>query len=181
MNGDLIVHMLKWITLMRKRKCRMVAFGAPFEADAQLVQLEDQKLVDAILTGDGDIILLGGNNVQFGYNTRGKGSRKYFRKKFAPFVYQIHKNEQQRVDLNSWINCPRSKAAVAAFCGTDYNLPLRSVTLRNGKLQRLVQAFMKRQTIADQDKYLDQVGQTSQYARRGSKVCGDMDTMCALY
>ena len=69
-NGDLIFQMLKWIAMMRKRKCKMMAFGAPFEADAQLVQLEQQGLVDCILTGDGDVILLGGQNVQFGYNTR---------------------------------------------------------------------------------------------------------------
>ena len=180
-NGDLIVQMLKWIALMRKRKCRMMAFGAPFEADAQLVQLEDQELVDAIITGDGDIILLGGNNVQFGFNTRSRGCMRYFRKKFAPFVYQISKGVKQNVDLNSWIKCHRSKAAVAAFSGTDYNLALRGVNLKNGKLQNLVWPFMQIPTVGDQDKYLDQVGQTNQYSRRGSKVCPSIDDVHPMY
>ena len=65
-NGDVIYQFLKWVENMRKRKFRMMVFGAPFEADAQLVQLEEQGLIDAILSSDGDIVLLGGHNVQFG-------------------------------------------------------------------------------------------------------------------
>ena len=41
--------------MMRKRQSKMMVFGAPFEADAQLVKLEQQGLVDCILTGDGDV------------------------------------------------------------------------------------------------------------------------------
>ena len=40
--------------------------GTPFEADAQLVQLQNQGLIDVITTQDGDHVLLGSNRVQFG-------------------------------------------------------------------------------------------------------------------
>ena len=44
----------------------MTVLGAPFEADAQLVKLQFQDLIDCILSQDGDIMLLGGTLIQFG-------------------------------------------------------------------------------------------------------------------
>ena len=44
----------------------MTVLGAPFEADAQLVKLQFQGLIDCILSQDGDIMLLGGTMIQFG-------------------------------------------------------------------------------------------------------------------
>ena len=70
---------------MRQRGFEMMVFGAPYEADAQLNQLESQGLIDVVVTSDIDNVLLGARVVQFGYNTRGTGSKKYFRHKFAPF------------------------------------------------------------------------------------------------
>ena len=37
---------------MRKLDKKVFLFGTPFEADAQLVQLEQQGVVDAIITDD---------------------------------------------------------------------------------------------------------------------------------
>ena len=154
---------------MRERGFQMMVFGAPYEADAQLNQLEKQGLIDVIVTEDMDNVLLGARLVQFGYNTRGDRNKKYFRHKFAPFKYKID-GVVSTVHLNTWLKCPRSKAAAAAFSGTDYNLGLRGVRLDNGRVERLVKAFMKRATPAEQDKYLATVGRCSQYAVRGSKV-----------
>ena len=65
-NGDLIFQLISWVEMMRSKGNRMMVLGAPFEADTQLVQLQHQKLVDVILTQDGDCILLGATLVQFG-------------------------------------------------------------------------------------------------------------------
>ena len=54
---------------MRQRGFKMMVFGAPCEADAQLNQLEKQGLMDVIVTEDMDNVLLGARLVQFGYNT----------------------------------------------------------------------------------------------------------------
>ena len=76
-NGDLVWQFLKWVKSMRQRGCAMMVFGAPYEADAQLVQLEKQGLVNVIVTEDIDTVLLGGRMVQFGFNKRGQGSQRY--------------------------------------------------------------------------------------------------------
>ena len=154
---------------MRQRGFEMMVFGAPYEADAQLNQLERQGLIDVVVTSDIDNVLLGARVVQFGYNTRGTGSKKYFRHKFTPFKYTVE-GKVSNVNLNKWLKCPRSKAAAAAFSGTDYNLGLRGVKLGNGRAERLVKAFLKRKTRSEQDKYLATVARCSQYAVKGSTV-----------
>ena len=55
-----------WARKMRLLGKRMMVLGAPFEADAQLVKLQMQTLIDCILTQDGDTMLLGATLVQFG-------------------------------------------------------------------------------------------------------------------
>jgi hypothetical protein len=143
----------RWVAAMRERGNQMMIIAAPFEADAQLVQvslvfstckltlsthtctctlhtqLERQNLIDCILAQDGDIILFGAVNVQHGFNTRGSAQKKYFRKRF-PSV-------KGDTTMNRWCRCPRSKAACAAFLGTDYNTPLWGVNLSNGSCKRM--------------------------------------------
>jgi len=51
---------------MRSLGKKMMVLGAPFEADAQLVKLQKQSLIDCILTQDGDTMLLGATLIQFG-------------------------------------------------------------------------------------------------------------------
>ena len=49
---DVIFWVKEWVCV-RKLGRKIFFFGAPFEADAQLVQLERQGVVDAIITDDG--------------------------------------------------------------------------------------------------------------------------------
>ena len=57
---------------------RVMILGAPFEADAQLVQLQKQGLIDVIMTEDADPTLLGASLVQFGYKKRSARSAKQY-------------------------------------------------------------------------------------------------------
>ena len=41
-NGDLMYQVIKWVEAMRQRGNRVMIIGAPFEADAQLVQVSGQ-------------------------------------------------------------------------------------------------------------------------------------------
>ena len=104
-----------------------------------------------------------------GLNTRGNGGKKYFRKRFPNIQCKI-KGVTKMVNINTWLKCPRSKAAAAAFIGTDYNTPLRAVNLQNGSVEQMVKAFMKRKDLAQQDKYLDTLERTSKFSTTGSKV-----------
>lgn len=65
-NGDLMFQLTAWVQEMRKRGNKIMLLGAPFEADAQLVQLQNQGLIDVILSQDGDMIMHGSDAVQFG-------------------------------------------------------------------------------------------------------------------
>ena len=65
-NGDMVFQLVSWVQAMRKRGHAIMLLGAPFEADAQLVALQNQGLIDVILSQDGDIIMHGSNRVQFG-------------------------------------------------------------------------------------------------------------------
>jgi 5'-3' exonuclease len=51
---DVILTMVSWIK-SKGYKC----VGSPFEADAQLVELSDSRIIDVILTTDSDIFVLG--------------------------------------------------------------------------------------------------------------------------
>ena len=70
-NGDVLYWVKEWVKV--KHSVNVHLFGAPFEADAQLVALEQEGLVDGILTCDGDIFFLGGKNVLKGYRSLKKG------------------------------------------------------------------------------------------------------------
>ena len=50
--------MLFWVTKWVEKKENIFMFGAPYEADAQLVQLERQGVIDAIITNDGTFACL---------------------------------------------------------------------------------------------------------------------------
>jgi hypothetical protein len=65
-NGDMMFQLTAWVQEMRKRGNKIMLMAAPFEADAQLVQLQNQGLIDVILSQDGDMIMHGSNAVQFG-------------------------------------------------------------------------------------------------------------------
>ena len=65
-DGDLVFQFVSWVGRMRSLGKKMMVLGAPFEADAQLVKLQKQSLIDCILTQDGDTMLLGATLIQFG-------------------------------------------------------------------------------------------------------------------
>ena len=65
-DGDLVFQLTSWVRSMRTKGKKMMVLGAPFEADAQLVKLQMQNLIDCILTQDGDLMLQGGTLIQFG-------------------------------------------------------------------------------------------------------------------
>ena len=150
-----------------------------------------QGLIDVILTQDGDPMLLGATAIQFGescerpcdscpsltfprtpagYSTRGKWSKKYFKNKFPKVSYKM-KGQTKQVSINTWLKCPRSKAAAAAFLGCDYNVHLRGMNLLNGSVGKCVKAFMKKGgDAAKEDKYLDTLEQTSRFSTNGATV-----------
>lgn len=47
-NGDLMYQVIRWVSAMRKRGNRMMILGAPFEADAQLVQVSGRVLSESL-------------------------------------------------------------------------------------------------------------------------------------
>ena len=100
-DGDILFWVKQWV-ITRKLQQKVLHCGAPFEADAQLVQLERQGIVDGIVTDDGkrmhpcacttthtlahmythlhthstvDAWFLGGNNILKGFTTRKKQRR----------------------------------------------------------------------------------------------------------
>ena len=56
--GDVLYWVKKWVTA-RELNGKVFFFGAPYETDAQLVQLERQGIVDGIITGDGEWVRTG--------------------------------------------------------------------------------------------------------------------------
>ena len=52
-DADVLYWVKKWVTV-RKLKDKVFFFGAPYETDAQLVQLEREGIVDGIITDDGE-------------------------------------------------------------------------------------------------------------------------------
>ena len=50
---DVLFWVKKWVTT-RKLSGKIKLFGAPYEADAQLVYLESEGIVDGIITDDGE-------------------------------------------------------------------------------------------------------------------------------
>ena len=123
------------------------------------MQLENQSLIDVILSQDGDVVLLGGQRVQHGYNTRGSSSKKYFKEK-CPIVCGDP-------TINRWLKCPRSKAACAAFLGTDYNTPLWGVNLKNGACKRMVTKFMSCKSFEEEEEYLSTLERNGRYRTTG--------------
>ena len=117
-----------------------------------------------------------------GFHSRGSKSYKYFADKFPKVQYNVNKVVSEH-DINEWLCCRESKCAAAALLGTDYNVPLRGIKLGNGSLERVVRAFMRRRSIAEQDKYLDQLGRTSQYSGHGTQkpAVGFVDSFRQAY
>lgn len=71
-DGDILFWLRQWIK-DRKYGEKVYLFGAPFEADAQMTQLERQGIVDGIITDDADVWFLGATNILKGFTTRKRG------------------------------------------------------------------------------------------------------------
>ena len=113
-----------------------------------------------IASQDGDIVLYGGRVVQHGYNTRGAGQKKYFKNRF-PSV-------EGDPNPNLWLRCPRSKAACAAFLGTDYNTSLWGVNLQNGVCKEMVTRFMSCKSYQQEEEYLALLERSCRFRTNGS-------------
>ena len=109
--------------------------------------------------------------INLGYNTRGQGKRKYFDGTFPDFKGQ---------EMQSWLSTPESKAAAAAFLGTDYNTPLWGVTLNGGrlKLRNLVESRCALPTHKQKRKYLLQLERDNRFKPHGSTVCQPVLDLC---
>lgn len=71
-DGDILFWLKQWIS-ERKYEKKVYLLAAPFEADAQMVQLEQQGIVDGIITDDVDMWFLGATNILKGFTTRKRG------------------------------------------------------------------------------------------------------------
>ena len=71
-DADILYWVQQWIKDSHYDK-KVLTFGAPFEADAQMVRLEQEGIVDGIVTDDVDAWFLGGNNIIKGFTTRKRG------------------------------------------------------------------------------------------------------------
>ena len=137
-NGDLVFQFVAWVRDRRKQGVKIMVLGAPFEADAQLVQIQKQGLIDVILSEDADLTLLGACKVQFGYKKRSKNNRKQFFDgkfplvKFNKTAIARRDDGEETVDINVWMTTPRAKAVTTAFIGTGYNIQLWGVTVQSG-------------------------------------------------
>ena len=72
-DGDILFWLRQWIR-DRKYDKQVYLLGAPFEADAQMAQLERQGIVDGIITDDVDVWFLGATNILKGFTTRKHGT-----------------------------------------------------------------------------------------------------------
>jgi 5'-3' exonuclease len=126
---------------------------APFEADWQLIALEQQGIIDGIMTNDSDLIALGGSNL-------------YFDAKFASSGKEstcVHFNRSDVLASNTYVLFNRFEKhlpEVAAFLGCDYikRLPgsgpatvLKGVGTRRGLLESYLAA-------EDRQAFLDGMG-----------------------
>ena len=71
-DGDMLHWLREWIQNRHYEK-KVMLLGAPFEADAQMAQLERQGIVDGIITDDVDVWFMGAVNILKGFTKRKKG------------------------------------------------------------------------------------------------------------
>ena len=106
-DGNLIKAFCDWVRSKLSRS-RYSLFGAPFEADAQLVYFERIGLTDGTLSNDTDIYFYEeSSNIYSGFNTRSK--RKY-------------RSIVRRQTSDTYFSSLRGEAlrALGCFMGTDY-------------------------------------------------------------
>ena len=106
-NGHLIKAFCDWVRSKLPR-CRYRLFGAPFEADAQLVYFERIGLTDGTLSNDTDIFFYEeSKNIFSGFNTR--STRKY-------------RSVKNRETADEYFSSLRGEAlrTLGCFMGTDY-------------------------------------------------------------
>lgn len=94
---------------------KYVLFGAPFEADAQLIYIEREGFTNGSLSEDSDLFFIeGSKNIYSGFNTR--STKKYRviinRNTVTPYLSQLRGHQLR---------------AFASFCGTDYIDHLKGV------------------------------------------------------
>ena len=157
-DGDVLYWVREWVNTLHEDD--VFLFGAPFEADAQLVHLEREGLVDGILTCDADVWFLGGQNVLKGYRSRKKG----------PYA-AIFEGKTAYDTLNTL--SVEQKALASAFAGNDYIGHLRGFTIgpKVGDPGKAVAAAITYQGL-DTDgrsKYLQRLEATNRWSQRGQE------------
>ena len=106
-NGHLLLAFCDWVRV-KLPPHMFCLFGAPFEADAQLVYLERAGFTHGTLTNDSDIYFLeGSRNMYSGFNTR--STRKY-------------RSIIDRATVDPYFSSLRGEAlrTLGCFMGTDY-------------------------------------------------------------
>ena len=134
-DGDILHWLREWIK-ERKYEDQVMCLGAPFEADAQMVQLELQGIVDGIFTDDIDTWFLGGTNILKGFTKRRKGpyaailggTVRMCAFMIPPHTPKHHTHSQCDYDELNALN-RRQKAVLSVLCGNDYVNHLQSFTL----------------------------------------------------
>ncbi len=108
-SDELTAMILNWF---RKENINFIC--APFEAEWQLVYLEKEKTIDAIITSDSDAIILGAKRVIFDINFE----RGEYREYNEDLAIQTHAHDKSRYKIFKYgkANFP----IIASLLGNDY-------------------------------------------------------------
>ena len=157
-DGDVLYWVKEWVK--EKHEEDIFLFDAPFEADAQMVMLEREGLVDAILSCDSDVWFLGGTNIIKGYRSRKKG----------PYSAIF----QGKTDYDILTNLTlEQKSLAAAFAGNDYinhlcgfKIGKKAGQPRTGKALKAVLTYSD-MNVEDRGAYLCRLENDNAWSGRG--------------
>ncbi len=96
---------------------------APGQADAQLVSLQTNKIVDCILTNDSDIVFLGGNNVIIDFHwdrTCNLVNQKHVKSVMLKHCGDHHAREILSECSIDSVEFASLRAVIATFMGNDF-------------------------------------------------------------